>query len=73
MNRQIQTEADELGFFGEHGNQIKCHYGEQAFFEKCRDTGVYGLIIPDLPFELSQRLKQQFSHYGVKIMSKLYR
>ncbi len=56
-----------------HGNQIKCHYGEQAFFEKCRDTGVYGLIIPDLPFELSQRLKQQFSHYGVKIMSKLYR
>ncbi|HDI0264574.1 TPA: tryptophan synthase subunit alpha [Staphylococcus aureus] len=57
-----------------HGNQIKCqyvlmtyyniicHYGEQAFFEKCRDTGVYGLIIPDLPFELSQRLKQQFSH-----------
>lgn len=33
------------------------------------DTGVYGLIIPDLPFELSQRLKQQFSHYGVKIIS----
>lgn len=64
-----------------HSNQIKCqyvlmtyyniicHYGEQAFFEKCRDTGVYGLIIPDLPFELSQRLKQQFSHYGVKIIS----
>lgn len=63
-----------------HGDQIKCnyvlmtyyniicHYGEQAFFEKCRDTGVYGLIIPDLPYELSQRLKQQFSHYGVKII-----
>ena len=48
---------------------IICHYGEQAFFEKCRDTGVYGLIIPDLPYELSQRLKQQFSHYGVKIIS----
>lgn len=52
-----------------HGNQIKCqyvlmtyyniicHYGEQAFFERCRDSGVYGLIIPDLPYELSQRLK----------------
>ncbi|HFV7340187.1 TPA: anthranilate synthase component I [Staphylococcus aureus] len=64
-----------------HGDQIKCnyvlmtyyniicHYGEQAFFEKCRDTGVYGLIIPDLPYELSQRLKEQFSHYGVKIIS----
>ncbi|HDY9571703.1 TPA: tryptophan synthase subunit alpha [Staphylococcus argenteus] len=64
-----------------HGNRIKCHYvlmtyyniichyGEQAFFEKCRDTGVYGLIIPDLPYELSQRLKQQCSHYGVKIIS----
>ncbi|HCZ7373002.1 TPA: tryptophan synthase subunit alpha [Staphylococcus aureus] len=63
-----------------HGNQIKCqyvlmtyyniicHYGEQAFFERCRDSGVYGLIIPDLPYELSQRLKQQFSHYDVKII-----
>lgn len=40
-----------------------------SVFEKCRDTGVYGLIIPDLPYELSQRLKQQFSHYGVKIIS----
>ena len=39
-----------------------------SIFEKCRDSGVYGLIIPDLPFELSQRLKQQFCHYGVKII-----
>ena len=54
---------------GQQAINIICHYGEQAFFEKCRDTGVYGLIIPDLPYELSQRLKQQFSHYGVKIIS----
>lgn len=27
------------------------HYGPEAFTEKCREVGVDGLIIPDLPFE----------------------
>ncbi len=27
------------------------HYGVEAFVKKCNETGVDGLIIPDLPFE----------------------
>ena len=45
-------------------------YGEKAFFKKCDDIGVYGVIIPDLPFELIEQLKQQLNHNRVvKIIS----
>ena len=27
------------------------HYGIEAFVKKCREAGVDGLIVPDLPFE----------------------
>lgn len=27
------------------------HYGFEAFFKKCRDLGIDGVIIPDLPFQ----------------------
>lgn len=48
---------------------IIASYGEQAFLEKCEDAGVYGLIIPDLPFELIQKLKKDFPNSKIKIIS----
>ncbi|MEB7433747.1 tryptophan synthase subunit alpha [Staphylococcus pasteuri] len=47
---------------------IICNYGEKAFFEACQRAGVYGVIIPDLPFELAQKLKQQIHESNVKII-----
>lgn len=44
-------------------------YGEEAFFKECEKTGVYGVIIPDLPFELAEALKRRVSQYSVKIIS----
>lgn len=38
-------------------------------FEACERAGVYGLIIPDLPFELGQQLKEQAHKYNVKLIS----
>ena len=34
-------------------------YGIEAFFKSCEEAGVYGLIIPDLPFELTEKLKNK--------------
>ncbi len=34
------------------------HYGLEAFRERCIETGVDGLIIPDLPFEEQEPLKE---------------
>lgn len=45
------------------------HYGEAAFLEDCEAAGVYGLIIPDLPFELAEQLKARFPDRKVNIIS----
>ncbi|MFW0759946.1 tryptophan synthase subunit alpha [Staphylococcus cohnii] len=45
------------------------HYGEDAFFDACEKAGVYGLIIPDLPHELVQQLKDRHPHRKVNIIS----
>ncbi|WP_145367784.1 tryptophan synthase subunit alpha, partial [Staphylococcus aureus] len=50
---------------------IISHYQQQPFFQKCPHTPVYPLIIPHLPYQLSHPLKQQFTHYPLKIMSLL--
>ena len=34
-----------------------CHYGVDHFVKKCRETGVDGLIIPDLPMEEQEEIK----------------
>ncbi|KEI48266.1 tryptophan synthase subunit alpha [Staphylococcus epidermidis UC7032] len=44
-------------------------YGEKLFLDKCDEAGVYGLIIPDLPYELTKKFKKEFYHHSVKIIS----
>lgn len=44
-------------------------YGEEAFFKECEKVGVYGVIIPDLPYELTQKLKHKISKFDVKVIS----
>lgn len=34
------------------------HYGVEAFVKKCNEAGVDGLIIPDLPFEEQEEIRQ---------------
>ena len=33
---------------------------KKLFLDKCDEAGVYGLIIPDLPYELTKSLKKNF-------------
>lgn len=44
-------------------------FGENEFLNKCEEVGVYGLIIPDLPFELTQKFKKDFPNEKVKLIS----
>lgn len=49
------------------------HYGVEAFVRTCEETGVDGLIIPDLPFEeqaeISQYLNQEASPILIPLVS----
>lgn len=44
------------------------YYGEDAFFDACEKAGVYGLIIPDLPHELVQQLKDRHPNRKVNLI-----
>jgi len=44
-------------------------YGISEFFRKCSETGIDGIIIPDLPFEEKSEIKESANKYGVDIIS----
>ncbi len=45
------------------------HYGFEAFFISCVDSGVTGVIIPDLPFDDYQRdIKPLADKHGIKVI-----
>lgn len=47
------------------------HYGYDAFFQKCREFAVDGIIIPDLPFEEKGELAPVAAANGVDLISMI--
>lgn len=45
------------------------NYGYEAFCAKCKEIGLDGLIIPDMPYEESGELKKIARTYGVDIIT----
>ena len=44
-------------------------YGYDRFFAKCREIGISGIIIPDLPFEEQSEVKKIASQYSVEVIT----
>lgn len=44
-------------------------YGAEKFISTCRDTGIDGLILPDLPFEEKEEFLPYCRKYGVDLIS----
>ena len=47
------------------------HYGYEAFFAKCEETGVDGIITPELPYEEKGELKDFADRHGVDLISMI--
>jgi tryptophan synthase alpha chain len=45
------------------------HYGYDAFFARCKDVGLDGIIIPDMPFEEQAPVKDAAGKYGIDLIS----
>jgi tryptophan synthase alpha chain len=45
------------------------HYGYDAFFKRCRQAGLDGIIVPDLPFEEQGEVRTIASDCGVDLIS----
>ena len=46
-------------------------YGKEKFMIKCRETGIDGLIVPDLPFEEKDELKDECAKNNIKMVSMI--
>ena len=44
-------------------------YGKERFMKSCRECGVDGIIVPDMPFEEKGELLEVCEEYGVDIIS----
>ena len=44
-------------------------YGYENFFEECREVGIDGIIVPDVPFEEKHEIEDIANKYGVDIIS----
>lgn len=45
------------------------NYGYEAFFAKCRELGVDGMICPDLPYEEREEVAEVAEKYGVDLIA----
>lgn len=44
-------------------------YGADKFMKNCKESGICGVIVPDVPFEEKQELKPCCDKYGVELIS----
>jgi len=64
----LRKETDVPFVFLTYVNPV-FHYGYDAFFKRCADVGLNGIIIPDLPFEEQQPVREAAAKHGIDLIS----
>lgn len=65
---QVRAHTDVPLVFLTYLNPVFC-YGYERFFARCRETGLDGIIIPDLPFEEKQEVAAIAAAHGIDLIS----
>ena len=47
------------------------HYGMERFCRRCAESGISGLIVPDLPFEEKEELEPACRSCGIELVSMI--
>lgn len=68
MVSQVREKTDIPMVFLTYINPV-FNYGYEKFFKKCKETGMDGIIIPDLPFEEKDEIKAIADKYEIDIIS----
>lgn len=66
--REIRKETDIPMVFMTYANVVYS-YGAEDFISTCKDIGIDGLILPDLPFEEKEEFLPICHRYGVDLIS----
>lgn len=68
--KEVRAECQIPIIFMMYYNTI-LHYGVKEFVEKCKETGVDGLIVPDLPYEEQKEIKEYLTSDEAPILIEL--
>ena len=68
MVRRVRKKTDIPLLFMSYINPIFV-YGKERFMEKCKDCGIDGVIVPDLPFEEKDELSAECVKYDITQIS----
>ena len=66
--RELRKETDTPFVFMTYANVV-FSYGSVKFISLCKETGVDGIILPDLPFEEKEEFSPVCDKYGVDLIS----
>ena len=70
MVKAVRTKTDIPLLFMTYVNPIFT-YGKDSFMSKCRECGVNGIIVPDLPFEEKDELENECNRHGICLISMI--
>lgn len=70
MVKKLRNEIDIPLIFMTYMNPIYV-YGTDRFMKKCAETGIDGVIVPDVPFKEKAELNSQCKAYGVDLISMI--
>ena len=68
--RQLRTDVTVPMVFMTYANVV-FSYGAEKFIATCREIGIDGLILPDLPFEEKEEFLPLCRKYGVDLISMI--
>ena len=66
--RELRKETDVPFVFMTYANVV-FSYGTESFLSLCREAGVDGLILPDVPFEEKEEFQPACRKYGIDFIS----
>ena len=68
MAARLRRDIDTPFVFMTYANPVFA-YGKERFMTRCRDCGVNGLIVPDVPFEEREEFAGDCETYGVDLIA----
>ena len=68
MVKELRKDIDIPMVFMTYANVI-FSYGAEKFFKQCKEVGMDGVILPDLPFEEKEEFESVSDKYGIDIIS----
>lgn len=68
LARELRRDVHTPMVFRTYANVV-FSYGAQRFFSACREAGMDGLFVPDLPFEEKEEFAGLCREYGVDLLS----